>query len=168
MKKQLSYLLQYLLIVLFVGYGYFGVMMFKYPKALLIWPDYKKFFINWIVAFSILAFIRSAIISLTNYQSSTLNPNNSHLKSEIWVTFQYLVIALISIIGSFQIYIFLRNNVINNENLSFNYVELWQGFKPIFLTWLIGFLVVSLIRLGFIYMRWFNFSREKTLGKMRG
>jgi hypothetical protein len=152
MKKELSLLLQFFLIVLLIGYGFFGLMLLQNTTTLSLWVEYKDFFINWILAFLVLASIRLIVISLTTNPSISTpdSKNKNHfIVKEIWLTFQYLVITLFSIIFSFLSPIVLKNN----EGISINLVELWLGFKQIILSWLVGFLILSIIRIGIIYIK---------------
>lgn len=152
MKKEPSLFLQFLLIVLLTGYGFFGLMLLLNTTTLSLWDEYNDLFMNWILAFLVLASIRLILISLTTNSSVSVPDSknkNYFIVKEIWLTFQYLVITLFSIIFSLLSPIVLRNN----EGLSINSVELWLGFKRIILSWLVGFLILSFMRIAIICIK---------------
>src|SRR5215203_1098203 len=146
MKKELFLFLQFFSMVIVLGYGFFGLMLLQDETVILFWPAYKSFFINWMSAFLILASIRLAVVSLLATPSIP-GRDSGHktnlLGSEIRVTVQYLITAAVSILVSFLIPI-----ILTSKNISPNILELWRSLWQMYLAWLIGFLILSSIRLG--------------------
>ena len=151
MKKELSLLLQFLLIVLLVGFGLFGIVVLLDKTMLSFWDEYRNPFTNWIMTFLALGSIRLVLINLTA-NPSIIAPNSKNRNyfagKEIWITAQYLVIALVSIVFSFYIPV-----VLAPTHISLNLVEMWLGLRETFLFWFLGFLILSFIRIGIIYIK---------------
>jgi len=151
MKKEFSLLSHFFLIVLLVGFGFFGVVVLQDITALSFWAAYSEPFKNWILAFLAFALVRIIVIKLTAIPS-IITPNfknrNYFLKEEIWITVQYLVVALVSIMSSLYVPFFFFP-----KNISPNLLEMWLSLKETFLYWFVGFLVVSFLRIGIIYIK---------------
>lgn len=146
--KPLSYLLQSLFAVIFVGYGNFGLMILKSPNAFLVWHHYNEFLVNWFIVFIVLASCRTAIAMYLTRGVAASMLKKPNLLSEISVTLQYLFITLVSIFGSFELYI-MR---LPSGGVHINHRELWLGIEPSLTSWFIGVLILSVFRLGFLYV----------------
>lgn len=152
MKKELSLLLQFFLIVLLVGFGLFGIVVLFDRTMLSFWKAYSYPFKNWIGVFLALAAIRLVLIYLTA-NSSIITPKsknkNYFIGKELLITLQYIFIALVSILLSFYVPIILNTD----KNISLNLVEMWLSFRETYLYWFVGFLILSFIRIGIIYIK---------------
>ena len=151
MNRELSLLLQFFLIVLLVGFGLFGIELLIDITMLSFWVAYSGPFINWIAGFLALASTRLILIFFIARPSTIASApknNNYFIGKETWITVQYLAIALVSIMFSFYIPV-----VLAPEHISLNLLEMWLGLKETFLYWFVGFLVLSFIRIGIIYIR---------------
>lgn len=151
MKKELSLLSQFFLIVLLVGFGLFGIVVLRDVTMVSFWAAYSEPFINWILAFLAFALVRLSLIKLTAIPlniSPHSKTKNYLLKKEIGITAQYLVIALVSIMFSFYIPV-----VLAPKHISLNLLEMWLGLKGTFVFWFVGFLILSLIRIVVITLK---------------
>lgn len=146
--KPLSHLLQSLFAVTVVGYGNLGLMILKSPNAFLVWHHYNEFLVSWFIVFIILALCRTAIAMYLTRGVATSMLKKPNLLSEISLTLQYLFLTLVSIFGSFELYI-MR---LPGGDVHINQRELWLGIEPSFTSWFIGVLILSLFRLGFLYV----------------
>lgn len=149
MKKELSLLLQFFLIVLLVGFGLFGFVAVLGRTRLSFWNAYSYPFKNWIVVFLALAAIRLFLIYLNPSIITTNSEKKSFIGKEIWITVQYLIIALVSIMFSFYVPVILNTD----KHISLNLVQMWLSFKGTFLYWFVGFLMLSFMRIGIIYIK---------------
>lgn len=115
------------------------------------WTAYAGPFTYWFAVFLGLAVVR-LLIFLVVKNPSTFNAKcegRIHvLDREIWTTVQYLVIAIGSIILSFYIPVLLAP-----ENISINVMEMWFGLRETLFYWFVGFLILSLARLGAISVK---------------
>ncbi|MEO6588602.1 MAG: hypothetical protein ABIP06_04680 [Pyrinomonadaceae bacterium] len=151
-KKEFVSLLQFVLIAIFVGYGYFGLLLLQRVTVLSLWGEYEHMLIKWIFSFTVLSVIRFAgyyfylrekPYDLTHQSSKNL------IGKEFSSTFQYIIFAVISIPIAF--YIEISSHF--DPDISLNIGEWWRSFEGAFLEWLIGFSVLSLLRLGIIYIK---------------
>lgn len=152
MKKELLILLQFVLATVLVGYGYFGLLLLVRGTTFLsLWDDYEPFLMRWILSFVVLSFIRFAFyyLDFRNEAHDSVQPNTKHsIGKEISLTIQYLIFAIVSIPVSFSLYFFSFPS-----HISVNIFEMWANFREGFLAWLIGFLMLSLLRLGIVYLK---------------
>jgi hypothetical protein len=152
MRKEFVILLQFVLITALVGYGYFGLLLLVHGTTFLsLWDDYEPFLMRWILSFVVLSFIRFAVyyLNFRNEAHDSIQSNRKHLiGKEISLTIQYLIFAVVSIPVSFYLFFFSFPS-----HISVNIFEMWANVREGFLAWLIGFLILSLVRLGVIYLK---------------
>jgi len=138
-----------------VGYGYFALALVINGTGILgLWHEYYQFLMRWILSFVVLSLIRFAAYYLVlNYSIKPIIKNS--IAKEASTTIQYLVIAVVSIPISFYLFIFSFPS-----NISININEAWKSLSDAFLVWSIGFLMVSLLRLGIIYLKTKPFAAQ--------
>ena len=161
MKKELLILLQFALIAVLVGFGFFGLTLIRDFETLSFWDVYKLVFINWLSTFIILSFIGFIFV----YLISSINSNNAIqtsktylLKTEALKTIQYLILAILSVFAPFWTFVFTTENT---PGIIVNTMELWRGFQYVFLAWVIGFMILSLLRLGIVCIGNNYFKKSK-------
>jgi hypothetical protein len=152
MGKEIIILVQFFLIAALVGYGYFALVLILNGTALLrLWHPYYPFLMNWILSFLVLSLIRFAayyFVFLKGLNDSIQPITKNSIAKEASRTIQYLIIAVISIPISFYLFIFSFPS-----HISPNINEAWLSVREAFPAWVIGFLMLSLIRLGIIYLK---------------
>lgn len=149
MKREVSTLLQFIIIIGLVSSNFYLMVTFiDYSES--ITEIHNHFLKIWIYSFVALSVVKLGILYFTFRTESydLIEPNSKYLLREISKTIQYLIIAVISIFVSFGITIqnFLR------PGLSINISSLWDSMKAVFLGWIIAFSILSLLRLGIIYI----------------
>lgn len=152
MKKELKTLLQFVLIAVFFGFGYFGLLMLKRITVLSLWDEYAELLVKWILSFIILSLVILATYFTSRKKVSAFqnSPNSNNLiKKEAVRTVGYIILAVISVPIAFHM-TFLFNLP---PNISINIGEAWRNVREVFLVWLIGFSMLSLLRLGIIYIK---------------
>jgi len=151
MKKELVSFSQFILIAGLAGYGYFGLLLLQGRPILLFYGELEHFFLNWILTFVVLSFIRLALYYLyfrkESYDSAQVR-NKDLIGKEASRTIQYLILAVVAIPISFNLSL-----PSPHPDISYNYVEMWLGVKGLYFAWLIGFFILSLLRLGIIYLK---------------
>lgn len=153
MKKELLALLQFTLIAALVGFGFFCIALFRDASALSFWGEYKLVLANWLLTFIALSFVRFTFFYLifsSKIHYSVQKNRNFLLGKEVSKTIQYLILAIISVLFPFWIPIFQAGN---EASIVLNTTELQRGFKQVFFAWLIGFVILSLVRLGIICIK---------------
>lgn len=152
MRKEIIILLQFFLITVLVGYGYFALVLIINGTAVLgLWHEYYPFLMRWILSFVILSLIRFAayyFAFLKGVNDSIKPTTKNSIAKEASTTIQYLIIAVVSIPISFYLFIFSFPSYISP-----NINEAWKSLSDAFLVWSIGFLMLSLLRLGIIYLK---------------
>jgi magnesium-transporting ATPase (P-type) len=160
MKKELLILLQFVLATVLAGFGYFGLLLLVHGTTFLsLWDDYEPFLTRWILSFVVLSFIRFAFYYLIfrNEAPDSVQPNRKHsIGKEISLTIQYLIFAIVSIPVSFYLFLFSFPS-----HISVNMFVMWANFREGFLGWIIGFLMLSLLRLVIVYLK--NKSLEEQI-----
>lgn len=154
MKKELLILLQFILIVGLIS-GYFYLVTFL-NLPITISEIYNLYLKNWVYSFLVLSISRFAIFYFTFREESydLIQPSNKYLLGkEVSKTIQYLIIAAVSILGSFYISLF-------SLPVGINHKEMWLNFREPFLAWFVIFLLLSLFRLGVIYIRNILFQKK--------
>lgn len=151
MKKEIITLLQFFLITVLVGYGCFALMLINGTAVLGLWHEYYPFLMNWILSFVVLSLIRFAAyyFAFPKGLNDSVQPiTKNSVAKEASITIQYLIIAVVSIPISFYLFIFSFPS-----HISPNINEAWKSLSEVFLVWSIGFLMLSLIRLGIIFLK---------------
>jgi len=157
MKKELIALLQFVLIAVFVGYGYFGLLLIQGTTVLSLWDEYAEFFIYWVLSFVSLSIIRLAVyyLALQKKPYDSIQPKLKDLiEKEFSKTIQYVILAGISGLITFY------TNLPLAPGISINIEEAWLNFEKIFSAWMIGFLMLSLLRVGIMYIKSKPFQDE--------
>lgn len=151
MKKEFTTLLQFGLIAVFVGCGYFGLLLLHDITVLGLWDEYAELLVKWILSFIILSFIILATYFTSRKKSyDSIKPNSKYLiEKEALRTLGYIALAILSVPIAFHM-TFLFNVP---PNISINIGEAWRNVREVFLVWLIGFSMLSLLRLGIIYIK---------------
>jgi len=153
MRKEIIILVQFFLITVLVGYGYFALALVINGNAILgLWQEYYSFLMRWILSFVVLSLIRFAVCYFA-YRNQPITKYS--IAKEASTTIQYLMIAGVSIPISFYLFIFSFP-----PEISLNINEMWKSLSDAFLVWSIGFLMLSLIRLGSIYLKNKSFAAQ--------
>lgn len=151
-RKELSILFQFTLITIIVGCVFFGMVMLQSQLAWSYWYVYKLVLINWLVTFNILSFIKITFLYFTQGKQVKIyieEREKSSFKKEMSKSFQYLVLAIISVVSPLWVSLFWIGGEVGKI---INIFDVWFAFREVFLAWVIGFLILSLIRLGIIYL----------------
>ena len=152
MKKEFTTLLQFVLIAVFVGCGYFGLLLLHDITVSGLWDEYAELLVTWILSFIVLSLIILATYFTSRKKDSafqTSSNSNNLIEKEAVRTVGYIILAVVSIPITFHM-TFLFNLP---PNISINTGEAWRNVREVFLVWLIGFSVLSLLRLGIIYIK---------------
>ena len=118
--------------------------------------SYHLYLKNWFYSFIILSISRFAVFYFTFQEESydLIQPSNKYLfGKEVSKTFQYLILAGVSILASFYTSLFSLPIMVNHK-------ELWLNFREPFLSWFVVFLLLSLLRLSIIYIRNILFQKK--------
>lgn len=161
MKKELLNLLQFTLIAVLVGFGFFGLALIRDFSTLSLWYEYAIVFINWLSTFIILSFIRFifAYLIASNNSNNALQTSKKYLlKTEALKIVQYLILAILSVFAPFWTFMF---TTVYTPGIIVNTMELWRGFQYVFLAWLIGFMILSLLGLGIVCIGNGHFKTSK-------
>lgn len=153
MKKELLVLLQFTLIGALVGVGSFCIALLRDASVLSFWGEYILVLTNWLLTFIALSFVRFVFFCLifSNKIHPSVQINRKSLfRNEISKTVQYLLLATIAVLFPFWIPVFQAGN---KAGIILNITELRRGFEQVFFAWLIGFFILSLVRLGIIYIK---------------
>jgi hypothetical protein len=152
MRRELSVVFQFILILLLVGCGYFGLLLLQNKTTLLLWGEYQQFILYWIFAFTTLSLFRLFALYVFSIKRTggCIQSDNEVLfrKEGVSKTIQYFVIGVISALASFWIFALQLGLMVNIS-------ELWLDFRHIFFSWLVGFFILSSLRLGIfrLYLR---------------
>jgi hypothetical protein len=147
MKKEFSIFLQFVLVLQSAGWGYFVFLLIQNKTTLALWVEHRELILNWTLAFTVLSFFRLvAFYIFSTNRTSAFSPSERFdlFLKEVSKTIQYCLFALISALISYEIFIF-RFDPRANIN------ETWLNFQNMFFAWLIGFFILSLLRLGVVY-----------------
>jgi hypothetical protein len=159
MKKEIITLVQFFLITVLVGYGYFALVLIINGTAVLgLWHEYMPFLMRWILSFVVLSLIRFAayyFVFRKGLNDSIRPTAKNAIIKEASTTIQYLIIAGVSIPISFYLFIFSFP-----PEISLNINQMWMSLLDGFLVWSIGFLMLSLIRLGIIHLKNKRFAEQ--------
>jgi len=130
MKQEIKLQLQFVLLLLLTGFGFFGLIWIQNDTSRGFWADYRIVLLNWTLSFLFLCVIRILFI-IFRARSYESVPRNS-IKREVLTTATFAVLGLVSAFLSFQLLILeLRNGI--------NIWQVWLSFRPVFWAWQIGF-----------------------------
>jgi uncharacterized membrane-anchored protein len=105
-KKELVSLLQFILIAGLAGYGYFALTLLQGRTNLSLYSEYEYFFLDWILSFVVLGFIRLTVYYFCfrkdSYNSAQVN-NKNLIGKEASRTIQYLILSVVALPISFNI-----------------------------------------------------------------
>lgn len=133
---ELSTLIQYVAITYIVGHVCFILFTPSEVDKPVVWGGYQVLFYRWVAAVAVLAGVRLIIFRLL--------PKKNKIKSEWTVALQYLVIALVAGLLAFWVSIPATDGAVN-------IAEEWRNDEPVLRSWIIGFTLLSGIRLVLIY-----------------
>jgi len=150
MRKEFFIFLQFILILVLTCCGYFGLLLLQNKTTLALVTESVQLTGNWALSFtgvSLLWFAAYVIFpSSKNDDLVYANKAPSLVNAGVSQTIKYCVIATISALISFGIFIF-------QASPNVNIADQWQGFQHIFFAFLLGFFGLSLLRLGIIYIK---------------
>jgi hypothetical protein len=147
MKKEFSIFLQFVLVLQSAGWGYFVFLLIQNKTTLALWVEHRGLILNWTLAFTVLSFFWLAafyLFSTNRARAFSPSERSDSFAKEVSKTIQYCLFALASALISYEIFIFRFD-----PRANFN--ETWLNFQDMFFAWLIGFFVLSLLRLGVVY-----------------
>lgn len=150
MRKEFFIFLQFILILVLTGCGYFGLLLLQNKTSLAFVTESIQLTWNWALAFTIISLLQFAVYRIFsgNKNDDLIPPDEfpSPVKEGISQTIKYGVIATISALISFGIFIFQAGPMVN-------IADQWRGFQHIFFAYLSGFAALGLLRLGIFYIR---------------
>lgn len=157
MKKELLSLLQFILIAGITSFANFWRIVFQAPDGVSVevFTEYKLILINWTLMFVILGSIRYSLIYLISYYHRTKDSseiNKTFLFRDNMVgTIHYLVLAIVSILTPMWIVEFRPEDDL--ALLRINIFDLWWSYRQDVFTWISVFFILSVLRLGIIYIK---------------
>ena len=151
MKRELSTLVQYVVIAYIVGNVCFVLLTPSDVDAASVWKGYQSFFQRWMGAVAALGAIRLVIIyAAASYKrrrvslSPTAPVGTNLLKRELKLVVQYAAIALLAGVLAFLLFIASVDGAVNIE-------VAWSGYQPMLYSWLVGVALLGGLRLAGIY-----------------
>lgn len=151
-KRELSTLVQYVIIAYIVGNICFVLLTPNDVSATSVWNGYQSFFQRWMLAVAVLGAVKVGIfyvfVSYKGRQVST-SPTASlkagKFKRELKLTAQYIMIALVAGMLTFWTFIMSVGGAVNIG-------VAWSGYQPMLYSWLVGVALLGSIRLLGIYV----------------
>ena len=150
-KRELSTLVQYMIIAYIVGNVCFVLLTPGDVDAASVWKGYQTFFQRWMGAVAALGALRLVILYVAaSYKRRRMSmspsaPVGTHiLKQELKLVVQYAVIALLAGMLAFLSFIASVDGAVNIG-------VAWSGYQPMLYSWLVGVALLGGLRLAGIY-----------------
>ena len=144
--RELSIQIQFLAILVFTSFGWYGLVHFQGGGDLLSLAElFGRLVLYWLTPFIVFCAIKVSVTYFQNRGGTATEPIVS-VEGELATTLIYAIFGTLSVYLSFCLLLL----TVNSPDIAINIKELWISLRPMFCAWIIGFNLLGALRFGLV------------------